>query len=386
MTPSPFPQQAPDHEQHFIVALVEEILARAIHEGASDIHIEPLATRLRVRFRCDGILREVQSLPRSWHALLLSRFKIMTESMDIAEKRLPQEGRFESTLGSFDVRVATMPTSHGESMTLRLLNPRAFSQGLTTLGFDSSDLETLRQLLQRPDGLILITGPTGSGKTTTLYTCLQTLAAQGAKVMTIEDPIEYRIPGVNQVQVHEEIGLTFSHALRSLLRQATNKIMVGEIRDASTLESVLQASLTGHLVFSTLHTHDAPSAVVRLKNMGASPSILATSLRAVIAQRLVKRRCENCQQQMRFCSHCHGTGFRGRVGIFEILILDEELRHYLHHATLLGEWEKLARQRCEKSFREDGMKKVAAGLTTIEEIEKAVGLRLKPEDYNLQYS
>ncbi|MBX9577815.1 MAG: GspE/PulE family protein [Chthoniobacterales bacterium] len=364
-----------EQEQHFIVALVEELLARAIQLGASDIHLEPLSTRLRVRFRCDGILREVQSLPQQWQAALLSRLKIMTQSMNIAEKRLPQEGRFELEKEGLEVRVATMPTSHGESMTLRLLNPAAFSQGFTELGLDSNDLKILEQLLQRPDGLILVTGPTGSGKTTTLYTCLQRLASQGAKVMTIEDPVEYRIPGVNQVQVHEEIGLTFSQALRSLLRQATNKIMVGEIRDATTLESVLHASLTGHLVFSTLHTHDTPSAVVRLKNMGASSSSLATSLRAIIAQRLVRRCCEICKKTNSSksigCPHCNGTGFRGRVGIFEILVLDESLRHHLHHATSLEEWTHLARHRCTKSLREDGLMKVEAGLTTIEEIFKA---------------
>jgi type II secretory ATPase GspE/PulE/Tfp pilus assembly ATPase PilB-like protein len=362
-----------DQEQYFVVTLVEEILTRAVALGASDIHLEPLSTRLRIRFRCDGILREVQSLPQEWQAPLLSRLKIMTQSMNIAEKRLPQEGRFEKE--GFEVRVATMPTSHGESMTLRLLNPAAFSQGLTTLGLDSADLETLQNLIQRPDGLILVTGPTGSGKTTTLYTCLQTLVARGDKVMTIEDPVEYRIPGVNQVQVHEEIGLTFSQALRSLLRQATNKIMVGEIRDAATLESVLQASLTGHLVFSTLHTQDAPSAVVRLRNMGASSSSLGTSLRAIIAQRLVRRLCDVCHKKVasskaNSCSHCHGTGFRGRLGIFEILVLNESLRHYLHTAPSLEEWTRLARPHCTKSLREDGMMKVKAGLTTLEEILK----------------
>ncbi len=369
---SPLAQHQIEQEQHFIAALVEELLTRAIHLDASDIHLEPLSTRLRVRFRCDGILREVQSLPQQWQAPLLSRLKIMTQSMNIAEKRLPQEGRFDLEKEGFEVRVATMPTSHGESMTLRLLNPTAFSQGFTDLGLDSNDLETLQKLLQRPDGLILVTGPTGSGKTTTLYTFLQALAAQGDKVMTIEDPIEYSIPGVNQVQVHEEIGLTFSQALRSLLRQATNKIMVGEIRDAATLESVLHASLTGHLVFSTLHTHDAPSAVARLKNMGASSSSLATSLRAIIAQRLVRRCCEICKSSSKksSCPHCHGMGFRGRVGIFEILVLDESLRHHLHHATSLEEWTHLARQRCTKSLREDGLMKVEAGLTTMEEVFK----------------
>lgn len=389
MRVSPSVQHNIDQDQHFIVALVEEILSRAVKLGASDIHLEPLSTRLRIRFRCDGILREVQSLPRSWQPALLSRLKIMTGSMNIAEKRLPQEGRFKTTLEAFDVRVATMPTSHGESMTLRLLNPAAFSQGLTQLGLDSNDLETLQQLIQRPDGLILITGPTGSGKTTTLYTCLQALVQQGAKVMTIEDPVEYRIPGINQVQVHEEIGLTFSHALRSLLRQATNKIMVGEIRDASTLESVLQASLTGHLVFSTLHTPDAPSAVVRLKNMGASSASLATSLRAVIAQRLVRRCCDACtdyrlqatdyRKEMpskKFaCTHCHGTSFRGRIGIFEILVIDEPLRYHLQQATSLDEWTRIARLHCSKSLRNDGINKAITGLTTEEEVLKVVGHR-----------
>ncbi len=363
-------QQLLEEEQHFIIALVEEILTRATEAGASDIHLEPLSNRLRVRFRCDGILREVQSLPQLYQGHLLSRLKIMTGSMNIAEKRLPQEGRFEWANGSFDVRVATIATTHGESMALRLLNPTPFSEGLTKLGLDSNDLATLQQLLQRPDGLILVTGPTGSGKTTTLYTCLQTLLAKGAKIMTIEDPVEYRIPGINQVQVREEIGLTFSHALRSLLRQATNKIMVGEIRDTTTLESVLQAALTGHLVFSTMHTPDAPSALVRLKSMGASSTTLTTSLRAVIAQRLVRRCCEMCKNKNSSCPYCHGRGFRGRIGIFEILVMDENLRHHLHHATSLEEWTLLARQSCVKSLREDGMKKIAAGLTTIEEVLK----------------
>jgi general secretion pathway protein E/type IV pilus assembly protein PilB len=370
-------------EQHFIITLAEQIVMQAVEAGASDIHLEPLSKRLRVRFRCDGVLREVNSLPQEWQAALLSRFKIVTESMNIAQRRLPQEGRFsfspiiDGAPLPFEVRVATMPTSHGESMTLRLLNRAAFAQGFSDLGFDASDITILQQLLQRPDGLVLVTGPTGSGKTTTLYSSLRALVAQGVKVMSIEDPVEYSIPGVNQVQVHEEIGLTFAHALRSLLRQATNKIMVGEIRDSVTLESVLHASLTGHLVFSTLHTHDAPSAVVRLKNMGASSSSLATSLRAVIAQRLVRRLCEACKKTPSFqkttrCSHCHGTGFRGRIGVFEILLFDDLLRHHLHRATSLREWSQLARQKCRKSLRQDGLQKVEAGLTTMEEVLKII--------------
>ncbi len=360
------------HEHSSPTAFIHEILSRAITLGASDIHLEPLSTRLRIRFRSDGILREVLSVSSSLQAALLNRLKIMTGSMNIAEKRLPQEGRFHCQESGYDVRVATIPTLQGESMTLRLLNPNTFSQGLAELGFDQHDLQILQQLLQKPDGFILITGPTGSGKTTTLYTCLQALVAEGSKVMTIEDPIEYRISGVNQVQVHEEIGLTFSHALRSLLRQATNKIMVGEIRDATTLESVLQASLTGHLVFSTLHTHDTPSAVARLKSMGASAASLATSLSAVIAQRLVRRLCTVCKSSSKKsdCSHCHGTGFRGRIGIFEILVMEESLRHHLHHASRLEEWTLLARQQRTKSLREDGMLKADNGLTTAEEVLK----------------
>lgn len=360
----------PEEDTSSIVNFVEDLLLEAITLGASDIHFEPLPTRLRIRFRCDGILREVHTLPQECHAPLLNRLKIMTHTMNIAEKRLPQEGRFEHSSHRVQVRVATMPSSYGEAMTLRLLNPAIFSQGLSTLGLDADDLIRLKHLLQRPHGLILITGPTGSGKTTTLYTCLQELTQQGIKVMTIEDPVEYRIQGVNQVQVHEDIGLTFSHALRSLLRQATNKMMVGEIRDSLTLESVLQASLTGHLVLSTLHTQDAPSAVTRLQQMGASSS-LAASLSAVIAQRLVRRLCPLCKNQQPSCHYCYSTGFRGRIGIFEILILNDFLRHQLHTSTSLYEWEHLARQHCSKSLREDGLLKVAQGITTLEEILKA---------------
>ena len=354
-----------------IIALVDHLLTRAHQSGASDLHMEPLAATLRVRFRRDGLLHEGEQLPKKCHAALLSRFKIMTQSMDIAEKRLPQEGRFQTILEQqqIDVRVATMPTLHGESMVLRLLNPSAFAQGLSELGLEKEDQIIFQKLLEYPDGFILVTGPTGSGKTTTLYACLNELVRHHFKIMTVEDPVEYRIPGVNQVQVHEEIGMTFSAVLRSMLRQATNKIMVGEIRDRETAACVMNASLTGHLVFSTLHTNDAPSAIARLITMGVPSFMLASSLRAVIAQRLVRRLCIYCKEKNRSaCAHCHGRGFHGRVGIFEILVLDETLRHQIHHHATTEELRSSARGRGMKTLREDGLRKVLAGLTTAEEI------------------
>lgn len=382
------PQEAP------LIRLVHDIITAAIGRRASDIHLEPLASRLRVRYRIDGVLQEVASPPKQFELALLSRVKIMA-NLCIAEKRLPQDGRMRFVVAgrSLDLRVSSLPTAHGESMVLRVLDPASLPLGLPELGFEPDDQRALAQLLQSPDGIVLVTGPTGSGKTTSLYAALHHLNRTDRKIITVEDPVEYQLSGVNQVPVNADIGMTFAAALRALLRQAPNIVMVGEIRDRETAEIALNAALTGHLVFSTLHTNDAPSAVTRLLDIGAKPFLIAAALRAVLGQRLVRRICRDCRRAYTpspreiyaleltssqlataefacgvGCAACAGTGYYGRLGIFELCQVDDDLRALIYAKAPAIRLRQQARRAGLRSMREDGVRKVLAGLTTIEEI------------------
>jgi type IV pilus assembly protein PilB len=378
-----------------IVRMVSMLLLEAHKLGASDIHLEPLEKSFRVRFRIDGVLQEMQSPPKMLQSAIISRLKIMTGSMSIAEKRLPQDGRIQVKMGkkSIDLRVSTVPTNHGESMVMRLLDKSSLLLGLPELGFLSDDQETFERLLRAPDGILLVTGPTGSGKTSTLYACLNYINKPDRKIITVEEPVEYQMNGINQVQVNSEIGMTFPAALRSILRQAPNIIMIGEIRDLETASIATNASLTGHLVFSTLHTNDAPSAVARLIDIGVQPFLVATSIRAIMAQRLVRRLCVNCKEPghlseselralrieasqlgeahvMRAvgCERCRQTGYKGRMGIFEIFEIDDEVRHMVNDRASTMVLRQRAREQGMRTLREDGVRKVLAGLTSAEEV------------------
>jgi type IV pilus assembly protein PilB len=378
-----------------IIRLVSMLIIEAHRAGASDIHLEPLDKKFRVRFRIDGVLQEMQSPPKRLQSAIVSRLKIMTGSMSIAEKRLPQDGRIQVKIKKkpLDLRVSTIPTNHGESVVMRLLDKTNLMLGLPELGFLSDDQETFERLIRLPDGIVLVTGPTGSGKTSTLYACLNYVNKPDRKIITVEEPIEYQMTGINQVQVNPEIGMTFPAALRSILRQAPNIIMIGEIRDLETASIATNASLTGHLVFSTLHTNDAPSAVARLIDIGVQPFLVASSLRAIMAQRLVRRICPHCRQpaelresEMRAlriepgqlqdaqvmhgkgCEQCRGTGYKGRMGIFEIFVLDDEVRHMINKRSSTTNLRQRARELGMRTLREDGIRKVLAGLTTADEV------------------
>ena len=378
-----------------IVRLVSMLLIEAHRAGASDIHLEPLDKKFRVRFRIDGVLQEMQAPPKRLQSAIISRLKIMTGSMSIAEKRLPQDGRIQVRIKRkpIDLRVSTMPTNHGESMVLRILDKSSLKLGLPELGFFSDDEETLERQIKLPDGILLVTGPTGSGKTTTLYACLNYINKPDRKIITVEEPIEYQMTGINQVQVNTEIGMTFAAALRSMLRQAPNIIMIGEIRDLETATIATNASLTGHLVFSTLHTNDAPSAVARLIDIGVQPFLLASSVRAVIAQRLLRKLCNNCKQpgeltdtELRAlhiepgqvseaqvmkpvgCEECRQIGYKGRTGIFEIFVIDDEVRHMINKRSSSFVLRQRARELGMRTLREDGVRKVLAGVTSAEEV------------------
>jgi type IV pilus assembly protein PilB len=377
-----------------VIRLVEKIIGDAVRLRASDIHLEPLECRFRVRCRIDGAMVETDSPPRHLQRAVISRLKIMAR-LSIAEKRLPQDGRIPLVLDgrALDLRVSTLPTAHGESIVMRLLDRNVLPSGLAELGFTGNEQEEFRQLITAPDGMVLITGPTGSGKTTTLYGCLQHLNQTDRKIITVEDPIEYQLSGVNQVPVRAEIGMTFASALRAMLRQSPNVIMVGEIRDRETADIAINAALTGHLVFSTLHTNDAPAAITRLVDIGAKPFLVAASLRATIAQRLVRRICARCKTRCTppesvlraaglekeqvagaaffrgaGCPVCLGTGFRGRVGIFEIFLINDEIRDLIGQNTSAARLRAEARGAGMRTLREDGLRKVLAGLTTIDEI------------------
>lgn len=380
-----------------VIRLVHAIIHEAVRRRASDIHLEPLERRFRVRYRIDGALVEVDSPAKRLQLALVSRVKIMA-NLSIAEKRVPQDGRIQVMLAGkpLDLRVSSLPTAHGESIVMRILDQEGLRLGLPELGFHGDDEAQFSRLLASPDGMLLVTGPTGSGKTTTLYACLHELNKPDRKIITVEDPVEYQLAGINQVPVRPEIGMTFASALRAMLRQAPNIVMVGEIRDAETADIAINASLTGHLVFSTLHTNDAPSAVTRLIDIGAKPFLVAAALRATMAQRLVRRVCGNCARDYRpterellalgatpeqlagarfmrgaGCAECGGSGYRGRLGIFEIFLISDDTRAMIYENASAARLRARARLDGMRTMREDGVRKVLAGLTTIEEVLSA---------------
>ena len=386
-----------------IIKLVQEFLEKAQEMRASDIHLEPVEEGFRVRFRIDGELELFRLLPKMLQSAVISRLKIMTETMSIDEKRVPQDGRIQCKVRGkdLDLRVSTIPTSQGESIVMRLLDQSTLSITLPDLGFMSDDQEYFRGLIKMADGIILVTGPTGSGKTTTLYACLSEINNESRKIITVEDPIEYVMPGVNQVHVKADIGMTFARALRSILRQAPNVIMIGEIRDLETAGIAINASLTGHLVLSTLHTNDAPSAIARLIDIGVKPFLVSSAVRAVMAQRLCRKLCA-CKEpatlteaeiatlrldpeqlaaanffKPKGCERCRFTGYRGRLGIFEIFKVDDEMRQMVNRMGDGGDrseqvstvqLRKRAREQGMRTLREDGFQKVFAGLTTFDEV------------------
>jgi len=378
-----------------IIKMVSMLLLEAYNNRASDIHLEPLEKKFRVRFRIDGVLQEMPAPPRKLHSAIISRLKIMSGSMSIAEKRLPQDGRIQVKLGqkAIDLRVSSIPTVSGESIVMRILDKTALMLGLPDLGFLSDDQAKFERLINLPDGILLVTGPTGSGKTTTLYACLHYMNKPDRKIITVEEPVEYQLSGINQVPVNADIGMSFPAALRSILRQAPNIIMIGEIRDMETASIAINASLTGHLVLSTLHTNDAPSAVARLVDIGIKPFLVSSSVRAVIAQRLVRKLCLKCRQPSELteyeakalqidarqlseanimmpqgCEVCRGKGFKGRMGIFEIFQVDDEVRHMVNNNATTIQLRARARELGMRTLREDGVRKVLAGTTTAEEV------------------
>jgi len=377
-----------------IIKLVSLIIMEAFRNRASDIHLEPMPKKFRVRYRIDGVLHEVDSPPKRLQSAIISRVKIMA-NMSIAEKRVPQDGRIQiNVMGrDLDLRVSSIPSSHGESIVMRILDKAGIALGLPQLGFFSDDQQIFERLITLSDGILLVTGPTGSGKTTTLYACLNTINKPDRKIITVEDPVEYQMSGINQVQVRTDIGMTFSAALRAILRQAPNIIMIGEIRDLETAEIAVNASLTGHLVFSTLHTNDAPSAVTRLIDIGVKPFLVASSTRAIMAQRLVRKICDKCKEpytpqeaELRLlgpaakqlataqlfhgkgCADCSFTGYRGRLGIYEIFQIDDQVRNLIFEQVSSSELRIKARELGMRTLREDGVRKVVAGITTLEEV------------------
>ncbi len=378
-----------------IIKMVYQILQEAYQNRASDIHIEPTETEMRVRYRIDGALHKVQSHPLRLLSSVVSRIKIMTGTMAISEKRLPQDGRIQAKFGSgdLDLRVSTIPTNSGESVVMRILDKSSLSIGLPQLGFFSDDQANFEELIRLPDGIILVTGPTGSGKTTTLYACLNTINKPDRKIITVEDPVEYLLSGINQVQVKESIGMSFAAALRAILRQAPNIIMIGEIRDLETASIAINASLTGHLVFSTLHTNDAPSAVARLADIGVKKFLIASAVRSIMAQRLVRGICKDCTKpgemtmkeirslrlteeqvakaEIRMgagCRTCRMTGFKGRMGCFEIFNINEEVRLLINGDESTSSLRRRARELGMRTLREDGIRKVLGGKTTASEV------------------
>jgi type IV pilus assembly protein PilB len=379
---------------------VSSILQQALGDGASDIHIEPRASELTVRLRVDGVLREIMSIPPKLQSGVISRLKILG-NLDIAEKRVPQDGRFSVTLAGqkVDLRVASLPTVYGERIVLRLLDTASVEVNLDKLGFDPRTLERYEEIFRKPSGTTLVTGPTGSGKTTTLYATLLQLNSPEKNIITVEDPIEYRIRGISQVQVNPRAGLTFASGLRSILRNDPDIMMIGEIRDHETAKISVEAALTGHLVFATLHTNNAPSAVNRLTDMGVEPFLTASAVDCVIAQRLARKLCEKCKQpaqieeeilqsmqfpfehagssDLRFyravgCSRCGGTGYRGRIGLYELMVVTEDIRNMILRRSATDEIAHVAEKEGMIPLREDGLLKAARGMTTIEEALRVV--------------
>jgi len=363
-----------------VIRMINALFAQAARDGASDIHIEPFETHSVVRFRVDGTLRDVVSPRKALHAALVSRIKIMAH-LDIAEKRLPQDGRIALRVGGrpIDVRVSTLPTGHGERAVLRLLEKEAGRLRLERLGMSPAILEQLDHLINQPHGIVLVTGPTGSGKTTTLYAALSRLDASTSNILTVEDPIEYDLPGIGQTQVNAKIDMSFAAALRAILRQDPDIIMIGEIRDLETAQIAVQASLTGHLVLATLHTNDAVSAVTRLTDMGVEPFLLSSSLLGVLAQRLIRLLCPQCKEPVTQpdgrvtyrpvgCPTCSNTGYSGRSGIHELFTVDADMRTLIHNGQNEQDLRLAASQAGMRSMREDGQRWVESGQTSPEEI------------------
>ena len=385
---------AADDSDAPVVKLVNLIIQEAISLRASDIHIEPFADRIRIRYRIDGVLVERDSPPRRLLAPMISRVKIMG-SIDISEKRRPQDGRIKMTSKGkhFDLRVSVLPTSHGQSVVMRILDRSSIQVNIRELGFGEDDYKRFQSIIKRPNGIFLVTGPTGSGKTTTLYSALNELNRPDRKIITAEDPVEYYLPGINQVEVKHQIGLDFARIIRAMLRQAPNIILVGEIRDQETADIAVQASLTGHLVFSTLHTNDAPSAITRMQDIGVPPFLVASSVIAIMAQRLVRLICPKCKEpdkppmheikaagltpqqasqaafaRGRGCSHCHHTGYRGRKGIFELLRMNSGIREMTFNREPAQAIRRQSRLLGMRTLLEDGVAKAVAGSTTLEEV------------------
>lgn len=377
-----------------IIRLVNSLVSQAVKDGASDIHIEPYERELLVRFRVDGLLYEIIRPPKRFQNSIISRVKIMG-GLNIAEKRLPQDGRIRLKVAGrdFDIRVSSVPTTYGERIVMRLLDRSSVMRDLSDIGFSQYNLTKIDQLIQAPHGIILVTGPTGSGKTSTLYACLAKINRPDLNILTIEDPVEYQLKGIGQVQANPKINLTFASGLRAFLRQDPDVIMVGEIRDRETAEIAIQASLTGHLVFSTIHTNDAPGAVTRLVDMQVEPFLVASSLLAVLAQRLVRTICPYCRESYvpqeeelkeiglslkeapkvyrgRGCEHCQQTGYRGRIGIFELMTINDEVRAAIMNNSDASTIKNIARDHGMRTLREDGSLKVVAGLTTVQEVTR----------------
>ncbi len=375
-----------------VIRFVNFLIFDGIKQGASDIHIEPKEKALKVRYRIDGILFESMNPPHSMHAAIVSRMKIMA-NLDISERRLPQDGRIRTIVHGrkIDLRMSTLPTAFGEKVVVRILDNRSINVPLEALGFSDNCFTIWKSQIDQPHGIILVTGPTGSGKTTTLYSSLRCMDGNKLNISTVEDPIEYNLPAANQVQVHDKIGMTFSAALRSLLRQDPDVVMLGEIRDAETARIAVQAALTGHLVLSTLHTNDAPASITRLINIGVEPYLISSAVNAILAQRLVRKICQNCREEFipndemreflnlqgltsekvyrgKGCDRCRKTGYAGRLGIYEMLVMDDHLRDMVTRNPDVNLLRKLCRERGLVSLREDGFQKVIKGLTTVDEI------------------
>ncbi len=388
-------QAAESEDEAPIIRLVNLIIDNAYYMRASDIHIEPMEDRVRIRYRVDGVCMERDNIPKNMQAPLVTRFKILS-GMDIAEKRLPQDGRIKRNIGGQDIdfRVSSLPGVHGPSVVLRILRPDAVNIGIESLGFERDNYDVFQRIIKRPNGIFLVTGPTGSGKTTTLYAALQELNKPDKKIITAEDPVEYNFAGMNQCQVRDEIGLTFDKILRAMLRQAPNIILIGEIRDGIVANIAIQAALTGHLVFSTLHTNDAPSAITRLIDMGVKPFLVASSIQAIMAQRLVRIICKKCKAvdenpnmehiealgidkknldktpvyKGKGCSQCQNTGYKGRIAIFEMIELNNEIRELAFSKAPTTELRKACKAAGMRTLMDDGKLKVLKGTTTPAEV------------------